>query len=69
MKDFPNKGKGVVAKVNIDKDSYICEYTGDIITYKEAKTREEKYLSDHDSKGIEYRGYIFFFYHSGKKLW
>ena len=63
------KGKGVVDKVEVDKDSYICEYTGDIITYEEAKTREEKYLGEHDLKGLEYRGYIFFFHHHGKKLW
>ena len=30
--------------------------------------REEKYLSDHDHKGIPYRGYIFFFHYSGKSF-
>ena len=68
MIDIPGKGKDVVAKLNTDKESYICEYTGEIISYEEAKTREEKYLSDHDNKGLDYRGYIFFFYHCGKKL-
>lgn len=69
VKDIPNKGMGVVAKVKIDQDSYICEYTGDIITYEEAKSREEKYLGEHDVKGLDYQGYIFFFHHYGKKLW
>ena len=69
MKDIPNKGKGVIAKVELNKDSYVCEYTGDLITYEEAKIREEKYLGNCDLNGQEYHGYIFFFHHHGNKLW
>ena len=64
MKDIPNKGKGIIAEVELDK---VCKYAGDIITCDEAKIKE-KYPDNNDLIRLEYCGYIFF-NHRGKKLW
>lgn len=37
IKDFGDKGRGVVAKTMFAKDSFICEYSGDLIDLAEAK--------------------------------
>lgn len=38
IKNFgPTKGRGVVAKKTIKKGDFICEYSGDLISVKEAK--------------------------------
>ena len=66
--DVPDKGKGVVTLVRVGKDDLICEYCGDLVTYQEAKQRENKYLKEHDGDS-EYQGYMFFFNYSGKKFW
>ena len=59
---------GVKANIDFVRDDVVCEYVGDVITYEEAKTREERYLrecSDEDT----YKGYMFFFSYGGSKLW
>ncbi len=65
--DVPDKGKGVVTLISVAKDDLICEYCGDLVTYQEAKHREERYLEEYDDS--EYQGYMFFFNYSGNKFW
>ena len=65
--EVPGKGKGVVATSNIGIDDFVCEYTGEILKFPEAKSREEKYIEE--SAQGDYQGYMFFFNHSGEKLW
>ena len=65
--DVPDKGKGVVTLIGVEKDDLICEYCGDLVTYQEAKQREERYLDEYGDS--EYQGYMFSFYYSGNKLW
>ena len=65
--DIPEKGKGVVTLVSVEKDDLICEYCGDLVTHQEAEQREEKYLEKNSDS--EYQGYMFFFNYSGNKFW
>ena len=66
--DVPDKGKGVVTLIGVEKDDLICEYyCGDLVTYQEAKQSEERYLEEYGDS--EYQGYMFFFNYSGNKLW
>ncbi|EGC34871.1 hypothetical protein DICPUDRAFT_55529 [Dictyostelium purpureum] len=46
----PNKGWSVRAVIEIPKNSFVCEYVGEIITHKEADRRGSKY----DSNGLSY---------------
>lgn len=45
--DIPDKGKGVLASINIKRDDVVGEYTGEILSGHEAKLREEQYLADY----------------------
>lgn len=38
--EFENKGKGIVARVPIKKDSFICEYSGDLIKLEDAEVKD-----------------------------
>ena len=58
--------KGVVTLIGVEKDDLICEYCGDLVTFQEAKQREERYLEEYGDS--EYQGYMFFNY-SGNRLW
>ena len=64
--DVPEKGKGVVTLVSVEKDDLICEYCGELMTHKRVKEREENYLKKSSSS---YEGYIFFFEYQGNKFW
>lgn len=37
ISEFENKGKGIVARVPIKKDSFVCEYSGDLIKSEDAE--------------------------------
>lgn len=37
IRQFPEKGKGVVSTKEIKKGDFVCEYSGDLISTKEAK--------------------------------
>ena len=47
---LPNAGKGLFTKVDIKKGSYIVEYKGEVLTWKEV----EKMADDRN-------GYVFYF--------
>lgn len=62
--DIEGKGKGVVTTRPFTKDELICEYSGELITYEQAKKREEKYEED-SSIGC----YMYYFVYKTNKLW
>lgn len=58
------KGRGVIATQTFRQGDLLCEYSGDLITEKEAVTREDDYLKD-PTIGC----YMYFFMHKSKKWW
>ena len=49
IKTVPGKGRGVYLNIPIiKKDEYVCEYSGDFITAKEAAEREKMYTSNQE---------------------
>ena len=58
------KGRGVFSTRSFKKGDLVCEYAGDLIDYKEAKTREAKYGTD-ETIG----SYMYFFEYQNKKYW
>ncbi|UKK00202.2 [Histone H3]-lysine(4) N-trimethyltransferase [Theileria orientalis] len=61
IKFDPNKGRGVFAAYKINKEDFLMEYKGELITEKVAKFRNNKY-----NKSKKYKGsFIFFFKHNG----
>ena len=56
-----DKGCGVITTKEFDKDDYICEYAGDLITNKKARNKE----TEHEHGGA----FMFYFEHKGRKLW
>ena len=62
--EVKGKGRGVVSTRRFVKGDLICEYSGELISYEEAKTREEQY-SKNESVGC----YMYYFEHRGRKLW
>ena len=62
--DVEGKGRGVVSTRPFSKGELVCEYSGEPISYEEAKEREDKYGKD-ESIGC----YMYYFEHKGTKLW
>jgi|UniRef100_A0AC35F785 histone-lysine N-methyltransferase SETD8 len=46
IEEFPEKGRGIRATKNYDKNDFVCEYKGEIISMKEAHKRENQYALD-----------------------
>ena len=63
--ELPGKGRGVVSTQDIPKNTFICEYVGELITWKQAVIREE----EHEKAGNTERCYMYYFPHKGVKLW
>ena len=59
------KGRGVVSTRRFMRGELICEYSGELISHKEAKAREERYYSTDESIGC----YMYYFEYKGTKLW
>ena len=57
------KGRCVVTRAFIPANTYVCEYRGDLIGYKEATRREELYNST--KQGC----YMFFFNQGSTRMW
>lgn len=55
------KGRGIVTTKVFEKDEYICEYGGHLITSKKARKAE----NEHEHGGT----FMFYFEHKGRKLW
>ena len=56
-----NKGRGVFSTRYFQKGDFVCEYAGEMISYQQAKKREEMYGKD-PSIGC----YMYFFEHKSK---
>ena len=64
MIEVEGKGRGVVSTRPFQRGGLICEYSGELISYEEAKKREVDYSND-ESIGC----YMYYFSHKNKKLW
>lgn len=62
--EVEGKGRGVVSTRPFKKGELVCEYSGKLITYEEAKKKEEEYSKDSDI-GC----YMYYFTHKTTKLW
>lgn len=47
------KGFGVVAQKPFAKTEYVCEYSGDLITMTEARSREQQYIREDNENGVK----------------
>lgn len=56
IRTVPGKGRGIFSKEEYHKGDFVIEYSGDLLTENEAKTRELDYQND-PSKG----SYMFYF--------
>uniref|UniRef100_A0A915DFH0 [histone H4]-lysine(20) N-methyltransferase n=1 Tax=Ditylenchus dipsaci TaxID=166011 RepID=A0A915DFH0_9BILA len=61
--DFKDKGRGIRALRSFEKDEFVVEYKGEIISYKEAKIREDEY-----GKDSKIGSYMYFFRHRGSNF-
>lgn len=43
---YEDKGRGVIAMIDLKAGDFVLEYAGDLINLKEARLREEQYASD-----------------------
>lgn len=64
IRDFPEKGRGVVAARDFARGEFVVEYAGDLIDVCMAKKRESDYALDL-SKGC----YMYYFKSKGKQYW
>lgn len=64
VKEVKDKGKGVFSTRPRKKGDFICEYSGELISYEEALRREEEYSEDADT-GC----YMYYFEHKNTKHW
>lgn len=51
---FPGKGRGIVATRVFQRNDFVVEYKGDLITYEEAKRREKEYDNQNKMEGYMY---------------
>lgn len=61
IKHMENKGRGIFATRDFERGQFVCEYAGEMITYKQAKKREELYAQD-----TQIGCYMYFFEHKSK---
>ena len=62
--EVEGKGRGVVSTRKFLKDELVCEYSGELLSHKEAQQREELYAGD-ESIGC----YMYYFKHGDKSYW
>ncbi len=62
VRDFPEKGRGVVAERVFARGEFVVEYAGDLIDVCEAKQRESDYSMD-----LSTGCYMYYFKHKGKQ--
>ncbi len=58
------KGLGVITTVPREKGDFICEYSGELISFDKAKKKEADYSKDSDV-GC----YMYYFEHKNTKYW
>eukprot|EP00039_Didymoeca_costata_P018539 m.333896 g.333896 ORF g.333896 m.333896 type:complete len:269 (-) comp17241_c0_seq1:1033-1839(-) len=67
---MPEKyGFGVLTSKKFKKGEYVCEYSGDLVTMKQAKERELSYIKEDNKKGLAVSMcYMYYLEHGGRKL-
>lgn len=60
--EIEGKGRSVVTDRPFSKGEFVCHYVGELIDDKEARRRNAEYAIDKGS-------FLFFFEHSGERLW
>ena len=63
IKEFPDKGRGILAAKPFAKGEFVVEYVGELIDPTEAKVREKEYGSQ--GKGC----YMYYFVNHSKNYW
>ena len=58
------KGRAVFVTRLFKQGEFMCEYSGELLTYHQAKEREEKY-----QKKQSVGSFMYYFTHKGKKIW
>lgn len=64
VENFEDKGRGVVSSNFIPRGTYVCEYSGRLLTKEEAFLKEKEYKND-ERIGC----YMYYFMFKGKKYW
>lgn len=64
IKDFPLKGRGIVASKPFTKGEFVVEYIGDLINMTEANEREKIYAKD-ENTGC----YMYYFKYRNQQYW
>lgn len=60
--EIKGKGRGITCKKTLKRGDYVCEYAGELISFKEAKEREDEY-----EKNPDLGSYMYFFDFKGQK--
>ena len=63
VREVPRKGRGIFSRLGFERNEYVCEYAGELITCKEGEAREARYRLDE-----EIGSYIYFFRYSEKRF-
>lgn len=64
MRDIEDKGRGVFATRPFTKNEFVCEYSGELISYEEAKKREKTY-----GDNVDIGCYMYYLEWNNKKYW
>lgn len=64
VKDFGEKGRGIVAGRPFSRGEFVVEYIGELIDQSEADRREEEY-----AKNVDFGCYMYYFKHKEQQWW
>lgn len=64
VKDFGEKGRGIVAGRSFERGEFVVEYIGELIDQAEADRREEEY-----AKKTDFGCYMYYFKHKEQQWW
>lgn len=64
VRKIEGKGRGVFASRDFQRNEFVCEYSGELISHVEAKKREKQYGED-DNIGC----YMYYLQSNNKKYW
>jgi histone-lysine N-methyltransferase SETD8 len=64
VRTIEGKGRGVFASRDFQRNEFVCEYSGELISYEEAKKRETQY-GENTNIGC----YMYYLRCNNKKYW
>lgn len=64
IREFANKGRGIVAARPFQRGEFVVEYIGELIDQNEADNREERYM-----KNVNFGCYMYYFRHKEQQWW